>query len=530
MTTQVQAQYESWPYPAVPRVASVPREHLWQININWIRTRCGLAPLKTPPRIWIAGCGTFEPYLFSQANPDSNILATDLSFTSLDFARKRLRWHRARNVSLEQLDLSNPNAFPEGTFDFIECYGVLMCLPNPQETLKAIGRKLKPDGVLRIMVYPHYSRQRIFQIQKLAKLLGLSFQKAEHPALLRSLMKKLPKSHPLSYAFNSYWDSSNLPGIVDGFLHASDRGFTGIELCSMFERADLLPKFCFHRPWGQPHIMSEKLSDLGSHSFAFWLHYLDLWQSLRTNFTLCLTKKELETQNPFPTEKHPLFDLRNPHLSPIYKTKLVSLALSGTQLPSRTAAAPLRLNATEIKNILKGNAPPDSTEAELLLAPQNHFLDTQFDPELSSISPKNHFVPRQSTKLLNPMYDYLFDAYTFKDRNAHVLASDFPYLNQQIKIWETEAYPLEDDLHPFGLTPFGTYRKKSKEINDYLQDYLNSEEISFSEFYLPKETEAFDTLRGFLKSAKISQLPDDSASALRQLWILLFSYERLFLD
>lgn len=528
MKSKVQEQYEAWPYPRMPRVASVPREHLWQIHLNWIRSRCGVAPLKTPSSIWIAGCGTFEPYLFSQANPEAKILATDLSTASLDIARKRIRWHRAKNVELKQLDLNDTLTFPEESFDFIECYGVLMCLPDPLKTLKALASKLKPGGILRLMVYPHYSRQRIFQIQRLAKLLGLSFQKPDHPQVLKSLMKKLPPSHPLAYAFFSYWDSKNLPGIVDGFLHASDRGFTGIELCQWIDQANLAPRFCFHRPWGQPSVMSQKLSALGQFPFAFWLHYLDLWQSLRTNFTLCLMKKEDEVGLDFPSMRHPLFDLRNHHLSLPYKAKLLGLSIKGARVPSRTAEQPLSLTSKNIKNLLLGQSAMGSIESEILLNPPAFIEDTTFENSLSAIRPGSSFVIKDCDKIPNPLYNYLFDAYTFREQNLELLK--LPELPHQIKIWENEAYPLEDTTHPFGLTPYGTYMAKENEITPALPAYLKATEISFSELKLRNETKAFHDVHQWINRMGIRKLPNDSEAVLRQLWILLFSYDRLFLE
>ncbi len=528
--SQVQHQYETWPYPSVPTVASICREDLWQINLNWIRSRCGVAPLKTQPSIWIAGCGTFEPYVFSQANPEAKILASDISQKSLAVAKQRLRWHGVKNTTLCQIDLNDPASFPNEIYDFIECYGVLMCLPNPEETLKLLASRLKPDGILRIMVYPHYSRQRIFQIQRLSRLLGLSFNPSHHPGLLRNILKKLPKSHPLSYAFSSYWDAKNLPGIVDGFLHASDRGFTGIELCAMIEKAELSPRFCFHRPWGQPSIMAEKLSAIGKYNFSFWLHYLDLWQSLRTNFTLCLTRKELESDQNFKTERHPLFNLRNTHLGISYKAKLLGMSIKGAKLPSRTSESPLKLSSKNIKNLLLGESSSSSIESEILLIPPTEMWDTSFNNKLKPIKPKKHFILREGKQILNPLYDHLFDAYTFKEQTEPFLQSPLPALESQIALWNNEASPLENDKILFGLTPFGTYAHKSQEINSFRNEYLSAQEISFSKFNLPNEFAAFKEVYSFLKANEISKLPDNSESTLRQLWILLFSYKKLFID
>ncbi|NBT59165.1 class I SAM-dependent methyltransferase, partial [bacterium] len=283
---RVKDQYERWPYPKVPLVAKLHRDSLWQINLEWMARRLE-REVSSEPRIWIAGCGTFQPYLFARANPEASITATDLSEASLKIAQKRCRLQGIRNVAFRSLDLSNPETYPEGPFDLIECYGVLMSLPEPEQVLKEFSKRLKPNGILRLMVYTHYGRQRVFQIQKLAKLLGLGPIHSSHPKVLKNLMASLPETHPLKSTFFDYPDSKNNPGIVDGFLHASDRGFTGEAISKILDEAGFEWGFSYHRPWGDPKGMADKL-DLKGFDPAFWLHYLDLWQSLKSNFILCV--------------------------------------------------------------------------------------------------------------------------------------------------------------------------------------------------------------------------------------------------
>lgn len=530
MTNKVKDQYERWPYPAIPRIASVPREHLWQIHLNWIRGKCGLAPLNHSPQIWIAGCGTFQPYLFSRANPEAEIMASDLSQGSLRIARKRLNWHGLKNVKLQQVNLDSEQELPEGPFDFIECYGVLMCLPDPLKTLKNLTSRLKPDGILRVMVYPHYSRQRIFQIQRLAKLLNLDYSHPAHPKILKQLISSLPKNHPLKFAFNSYWDSKNFAGIVDGFLHTSDRGFSGFELCSLIDQANLKPAFCFHRPWGQPSIMAQKLSALGQHNFSFWLHYLDLWQSLRSNFTLCLTKKELE-QNPIEFETpHPLFDLSNPHLSLSYKARLLKLSLTGTQLPSRTDEAAVFLSATQMKNLLWSRSHQISNDSPIAIRSHKENWDTTVNNQTGQIRPSPHFTLRIGQRVLNPMYDYLFDAYQFETSFNAISENKLPNLETQIRIWGNETYPLEDENIPWGLTPSATFHYHQKEIATFLGSTCSSTTTEFRDFILPKENKKIDEVSQFLKKQSVKLSTPQSQESLRKLWILLFGYDTLFLD
>lgn len=79
MISPVRRQYESWPYPDIPLLAAVPPLHPWQLHCDYLWDRCGSGEAPARPRIWIAGCGTFQPYVFGTANPKAAIIGTDIS-------------------------------------------------------------------------------------------------------------------------------------------------------------------------------------------------------------------------------------------------------------------------------------------------------------------------------------------------------------------------------------------------------------------------------------------------------------------
>jgi hypothetical protein len=206
------------------------------------------------------------------------------------------------------------------------------------------------------------------------------------------------------------------------------------------------------------------------------------------------------------------------------------MAVTGVRLPSRTSEEQLTLKSKEVKNILLGKSYPSSLESEILLNPKTEVWDSSFDKRFEKIKPKNHFRLRSGKQTLNPLYDYLFDAYTFKEEFDPILEQPFADLTSQITLWNEEAYPLESETIPFGLTPFGTYKHSARDIESYRSNYLQDREISFADFSLPNEFKAFKDVYSFLKSFGISQLPEDSEATLRQLWILLFSYKQLFIS
>ena len=349
----VHRQYEAWPYPQVPLVAAVRPQDTWQLSLDYLMDRCGQGRPPARPRIWICGCGTFQPYVLGLANRRARILATDISRPSLRIARRRSLWHGVYGVDYRALDLNRPETWPDGPFSWIECYGVLMNLADPARTLRELANRLDDRGVLRLMVYPQYGRSRVFQIQAVARLLGLDRHDRTHPHLLREVIGALPSSHPLRYGFESYPDSRNAAGIVDGFLHAGDRGFTGHELGELCTAAGLAPAFYFHRPWGQPREMAMALG-LEGECDTFILHYLDLWQELRTNFVLCLVKQQrTTTPEDGGLRLHPLLRLDTQGTPLPNRVRRVWHRLVGITLPTRTTAEPIRLTGSELRTLAR---------------------------------------------------------------------------------------------------------------------------------------------------------------------------------
>lgn len=510
----VKQQYEYWPYPKVPLVAKLHRDSLWQINLGWMARRMG-REVSGKPRIWIAGCGTFQPYTFAQANPGASILATDLSEASLKIAKNRCRLHGVKNVNFRPIDLSNPETYPNEQFDLIECYGVLMSLPNPGKVLEEFHKRLKPNGILRLMVYTHYGRKRVFQIQKIARLLGLNPTDKAHPKVLRNLIAKLPENHPLKSAFFDYPDSKNFPGIVDGFLHASDRGFTGEGLSKILDEAGFELGFCYHRPWGNPDFMAEKLGIKGQDP-AFWLHYLDLWQSLKSNFILCAVpkgKRESALKNP--EKKHPLFDFKK-EVGVRHKLRLLKLGVLGAKLQSRTHEEPVDLTAAEVRALISGKGEISPKVSEVLgdeLVRSKPF----FGNGLRFPSPSDPWMVEIGNGP-NPLYRHLFDAYAFSENPE-----------KEWERWKPYSRPLESEQIPWGLTPAATFENQKPAISDWLRNQKAHKVVPISEAKLVREEEKLGALKEFLSRQKGVEIPADKSS-LRMLWVLLMSHQELFLE
>lgn len=520
----MRAQYEAWPYPRVPLLASLPSTHPFELHTSWLWDRCGSGPAPERPRIWLAGCGTFQPYAFAVANPKAEIVATDLSETSLSLARRRCRWHGQRHVQFAPVDLDEPSSWPAGKFDLIECYGVLMNVSDPLATLRGLAARLTKRGVLRLMVYPHWSRARVFQLQRLARLLGLSAAERHHPSALRTFVRRLEPGHPLRYAFTNYRDSKNDAGIVDGFLHAGDRGFTGFQLGALLRDAGLAPAYWFHRPWAQPDRMAERL-ELQDRCQSFVLSYLDLWQELRGNFVVCARAADAGPRLLQPVRPHPQFLGEGYGLR--HQMRLLRLRLVGGTLPTRTGEHKVVLAPHDTRTLGRGAADERLLQQGLALGGDHAprlpaHTDFAAEPAFLAAAAALRTGPRAP----NPLYAHLFAAFELAQRHPEL---GLPDLDGQIGKWLPWADPLEERPIRFGLTPYGSYQRFPINIQNHLARTDLGTAAGYADVRLRGDGQALQRVRELLAAA--SEVPQRTRSdaELRELFVLLFAHDSLFL-
>lgn len=501
--------YERWPYPEVPLLATVPTGNLWQIHAAYLHHLAGL-PCPARPRIWIAGCGTFQPYAFAQANPEAEILASDRSQASLKQAERRLWLHGLKNVQLAQIDLCDDAQLPKEQFDHIECYGVLMSLPDPVAALKRLAARLRPGGILRLMVYPHFGRVRINQLMRMAQICGYNATEDSHPRRFRSLIQRLPKDHPLRYTFQHYLDAKTDAGLVDGFFHPSTRCYSATELGAIGHQAGLVPAACFHRPWGDPHQMQTAL-DLQALSSWQVLDYVDAWQELRSNLII-LFKKEEEIAPETP-RIHPLFDLQNPALPWRWRLQLRLGGLWGLKVEDRLGEERhWRISGQSLRALWAGEA--HRLRLENLPSMPFYTQPPVHDPTLTTaplwVGPR---VP-------SPMYSHHLTAFQYLRRQG-VMRS----VEMQLAAWEAHASPLEDSQCPFGLSPFASYARHSNEISE--RGWERCAQVQdFSMLKLPDESSRLSDVRRWLADAPRQ---DQEVAELRELWLLWEGYRSFFI-
>lgn len=128
--------------------------------------------LNAPPDATIldAGCGSCAKSVLL-AGRGFRVVATDFSASALDLAKDTVRAQGFEDrITLQREDLT-ALSFPDGTFQYILCWGVLMHIPDLQRAFSELARVLAPGGLLVISEGNMFSVQAVL-LRWLKRMLG----------------------------------------------------------------------------------------------------------------------------------------------------------------------------------------------------------------------------------------------------------------------------------------------------------------------------------------------------------------------
>ncbi|PZP86806.1 MAG: hypothetical protein DI582_01705 [Azospirillum brasilense] len=248
-STEVRGHYEELPYP-YRDVAQEGKQfngsdgfnptafthHGWQ----------GKRDLRDGARILIAGDGTGDAsinWAESMLGSRAEIVAIDLSSQSIALAKARLAKRQLTNVTHHHMSILDLPTAGLGSFDVIECTGVLHHLPDPAAGLAALGSVLKDDGIMGLMVYAEYGRVAVYMLQDLFRRLSTpDMTRAEKLALARAFLDNVPTTHWITVKNELFLGDIQWPdgsGIYDLLLHSTDRAYTVPQLYEWVQGAGL---------------------------------------------------------------------------------------------------------------------------------------------------------------------------------------------------------------------------------------------------------------------------------------------------
>jgi SAM-dependent methyltransferase len=236
---EVQEQYESFPYPQ--RDPEAEKNWLvttWPEDLALINHYCygGRQSFDQRFRVLVAGGGTGDStiYLAHQLrNTNAEIVYLDFSAASMAIAQQRAGIRGLKNITWIHESLLALPRLNLGTFDHINCSGVLHHLQDPDAGLQALLGSLKEEGAMAILVYGKYGRTGVYQMQSLMRLVN-KYEPDPHRKIAntREVLAALPASNWFKRGEQIILDhkKGGDAGVYDVFLHACDRAYSVGEL------------------------------------------------------------------------------------------------------------------------------------------------------------------------------------------------------------------------------------------------------------------------------------------------------------
>jgi SAM-dependent methyltransferase len=168
VSSLVKQQYEENPYPRWTKASPVGQP----VTIEaYLRRRFPLAPLrnvakKSAVEILVAGCGTGQHSIETARRfVGAQVLAVDLSVTSLCYAKRKTRELGLNNVEYAQADILQLPSIGR-VFDLIEAIGSLHHLADQLAGWRLLLSILRLGGFMRLGLYSRKARQDINDARK----------------------------------------------------------------------------------------------------------------------------------------------------------------------------------------------------------------------------------------------------------------------------------------------------------------------------------------------------------------------------
>ncbi len=233
----VQEQYEQNPYPSWESLSlGCSKFHTEKIRMEILPYCPNLVSSTKSPSILIAGCGTGKHAIMTaMSNRNSDVLALDLSYASLGYAKWSAEKFGIENIRFGQGDLLRLEEIGED-FDVIESVGVLHHMSDPEGGLKSLLRYLKPDGYIKLGLYSDEARKMIKHLRQNTDIDDVELTSRGIREYRHMLRLKMPK---LFRAISGSKDFYTISSLRDLILHVQEQRFTIPRLKAMLEDSGL---------------------------------------------------------------------------------------------------------------------------------------------------------------------------------------------------------------------------------------------------------------------------------------------------
>jgi SAM-dependent methyltransferase/Tfp pilus assembly protein PilF len=195
-----------------------------------------IAPLSSV-RILVAGCGTGREAIWLASNlANSDVLAVDLSLSSLAYAQRMAKMMGVTNIDFRQGDILGLGRLSD-RFDMISSRGVLHHMRDPQAGLRVLARLLRPGGLLRLGLYSARARGSVNAAREMINKQQLS---ATEPEIrkFRQCVLRAEKNSALWDLKDSH-DFYSMSMCRDLLFHVQEHQFTWPQIGAMLQDLSL---------------------------------------------------------------------------------------------------------------------------------------------------------------------------------------------------------------------------------------------------------------------------------------------------
>lgn len=167
VSRDVRELYEENPYP---RWVRTPRGEALNSIGAYVNRKFPLAHFQrrtvSSADILVAGCGTGQHAIeVSRRFRDAQVLAIDLSSSSLAYAKRKSQELGLTNIEYAQADILELGALRR-TFDLIEAAGVLHHMADPYAAWRTLLSLLRPGGFMLVGLYSEAARRDILRARR----------------------------------------------------------------------------------------------------------------------------------------------------------------------------------------------------------------------------------------------------------------------------------------------------------------------------------------------------------------------------
>ncbi len=200
---------------------------------------------RRPFRALVAGGGTGDgavmlAQLLADCACPAEIVHLDISAAAQAIARARAEARGLAGVRFVQGSLLDLDRLGLGTFDYIDCCGVLHHIEDPAAGMAALAAALAPDGGVGALVYAPYGRTGVYQMQAALRMLAGAAPPAERLAVAKAALAHLPPTAWLARnPFVGDHKGQGDAGLYDLLLNPVDRPFTVRQVADLVAGAGL---------------------------------------------------------------------------------------------------------------------------------------------------------------------------------------------------------------------------------------------------------------------------------------------------